>query len=149
MNVAETGTKDLVPITAFNQTVSIVEPPASWFDPGLLFLYLILGTALLGGAYAAYQAFFVPKDKKGARGTKVKKTVVPANTEKKAYPDVKPYEEEWIPEQHLKSRASKLQRKDGKAGAIGGEELTSGGEATSGAESATEVKAKKGKGKKA
>lgn len=151
VNIAESGTKDLVPITALNQTVSIVEPPTSWLDPGLLFLYLILGSALLGGAYLAYQAFFTtPKGKKGSKGSKSKKTIVPANLEKKSYPDVKPYEEEWIPEQHLKSRASKLKKKGGDVRAASGtEELTSGGEATSGAESGPEVKGKKRKGKKA
>lgn len=123
VNLAESDSKDLVPITAFNQTVSVVEKPTSWFDPALLFLYLILGSALLGGAYLAYQAFMVPKGKKGGK-VRVKKAVVPAQTEKKSYPDVKPYEEEWIPEQHLKSRASKLKKKDGVVS--GGEELTTG-----------------------
>ena len=147
VNLAESGSKDFVPITALNQTVSIVEKPASWFDPGLLFLYLVLGSALFGGAYAAYQAFFAPKGRKANRGTRSKKAVVPAETKKQKYPDVKPYEEEWIPEQHLKSRANKLKKKEGAVG--GGEDLTSGGEVTSGGESGVEVKVTRKKGKKA
>lgn len=134
-------------MTALNQTVSIVEHPTSWLDPGLLFLYLIVGTALLGGAYAAYQTFLAPKGKKGTKAPRPKKAVVPAAQEKKTYPDVKPYEEEWIPEQHLKSRASKLKKKDG--GVSAGEELMSGGEVTSGAESPSEGKTRRRKGKKA
>lgn len=149
VNIAESGGKDLVPITACNQTVSVVEPPASWFDPVLLILYLILGAALLGGAYLAYDAFLAPKGKKGSKGVRVKKTVVPAQQEKKVYPDVKPYEEEWIPEQHLKNRASKLKKKEGTSAVPGTEELTSGGEATSGAESGPDGKTRKRKGKKA
>lgn len=71
------------------------------------------------------------------------------NDKTENYPVVKPYEEDWIPAQHLKSRASKLKKRDGGASS-GGEEVTSGGEVTSGAESATETKGgKKRKNKKA
>ena len=146
VNLGEAGVKDLYPITALNETVSVVEPASSWFDPGLLFLYLVFGVLLAGGGYAAYQAFMVPRGKKGNK-VRVKRAVVPAKTEKKSYPDVKPYEEEWIPEHHLKTRASKLKMKEGTTSA--GEELTSGGEVTSGGESGPDAKARRRKGKKA
>ncbi|KAL7418486.1 hypothetical protein Q5752_006944 [Cryptotrichosporon argae] len=137
-------------LVAYNQTVSIVEPAASWLDPSLLFLYVLVSTALAGGAYAAYKAFFPDAKRKAAskarrvargdaptRDGKVK-VVVPGDN-KEQYPAVKPYEEEWIPEQHLRSRAGKV-RKDG--GATSGEELTSGGE------SGPEGKARRRKNKK-
>ncbi|KAK8864431.1 hypothetical protein IAR55_001679 [Kwoniella newhampshirensis] len=151
VDVSETGTKDLHRITALNQTVSVVEPAASWFDPQLLFLYFVITTALLGGAYAAYQAFFVPtakgkggKKKSGLGGSKKVKAIVPKEGATE-YPDVKPYEEEWIPEHLLKSKQTKMKKKGGPGGASsGGEEVTSGGEA-----SGTEGKIRKRKGKKA
>ncbi|WVQ80764.1 hypothetical protein IAT38_002869 [Cryptococcus sp. DSM 104549] len=146
VNLAESGTTDVHRLTALNQTTNIVEPAGSWFDPQLIFLWLVIGTALLGGAYAAYNAFFPGaaksgKKKSGLAGPKKVKAVVPGDGTEE-YPSVKPYEEEWIPAQHLKSRSSKLRKGD--AGlSSGGEELTSGGE-TSG----TEVKGRKKKGGK-
>ena len=141
VDLVENGTPDAERVIAMNQTVSIVEPPTSWLDPSLLFLWLIIGTALLGGAYAAYQTFFPTQTKKG--GKKKIKAVVPKE-QPQVYPDVKPYEEDWIPAHHLKSRATKL-----KGGASsGGEELTSGGEIMSGGESGTEGKPRRRKGRK-
>ncbi|WVW83944.1 hypothetical protein I302_105967 [Kwoniella bestiolae CBS 10118] len=145
--------KGIHQITAMNQTVSVVEPASTWFDPSLLFLYLILSTAILGGAYAVYQTFFndpSAKKGKGAKGSKKIKAVVPAE-EKSVYPNVKPYEEEWIPASHLKNRQSKLKKKGG-AGASSGDELVSGGEVTSGGEASGaegKVRSSKKKGKKA
>ncbi|GFZ43956.1 hypothetical protein JCM24511_01676 [Saitozyma sp. JCM 24511] len=154
VNLAEPGSTALHSITALNQTVSVVEPASSWLDPQLLFLWLLIGSALTAGAYFAYDLFLRPKGKKrGARGGKKDKAkaVVPADQDKHAYPDVKPYEEEWIPEHHLKSRASKLKKREVGAGASSaGEEVTSGGEVTSGAEtSGAEGKTRRRKSKKA
>ncbi|WVQ67614.1 uncharacterized protein L199_005817 [Kwoniella botswanensis] len=153
VNLQDTSdaSKGVHQLTAMNQTVSVVEPTSSWFDPSLLFLYLILSTALLGGAYAVYQTFFsTPTSKKGGQKKKVK-AVVPAE-QKSVYPNVKPYEEDWIPESHLKNRQSKLKKKSTTAGgASSGDELLSGGEVTSGNEaSGTEgkVRSSKKKGKK-
>ena len=128
-------------VVALNSTVSIVEQPSSLFEPQLLFLYLLILTGLLGGGYWAYQEFYVkPNAKKSGRVKR--KAVVPAPQSEKKYPDVKPYQEEWIPAEHLKNRGSKLKKTDG------GE--TSGGEATSGGEmSGAEGKARRRKGKKA
>lgn len=90
----------------------------------------------------AYNSYFKTAATKRKRGTKKVKAVVVADPDTKAYPDVRPYEEEWIPEQHLKSRGPKA-KKGGEA------DLTSGGEATSGGEtSGAEGKKGKGKGKK-
>ncbi|WWC89295.1 uncharacterized protein L201_004216 [Kwoniella dendrophila CBS 6074] len=142
-------------ITAMNQTVSIVEPTSTWFDPGLLFLYLVLSTALLGGAYAIYQQFFAPTPTKKTKQQQRKVKAVVASEDKSVYPNVKPYEEEWIPESHLKNRSSKLKKKNNKSGNITSDnelQATSGGEVTSGGEaSGTEIKVKssKKKGKKA
>ncbi|WVR07053.1 hypothetical protein IAU60_004092 [Kwoniella sp. DSM 27419] len=148
VDLKEGGTTDLHRVTALNQTVSVVEPASSWFDPQLLFLYLVIGTALLGGAYAAYQSFFAPQPtKKGkrVRSEKVQKAVV-VNDKPSQYPDVKPYEEEWIPESHLKSRQPKLKKRN-VGGASSGDDLLSGGDVTSGGETSG-VDVAKSKGKK-
>jgi translocon-associated protein subunit alpha len=147
VNLAEQGSTEISHITALNQTVSVVEQPSSWLDPSLLFLWLLLGSALLGGAYAAYNTFLAPKQKKTKRT--VKRAVV-VNEKTEAYPNVKPYDEDWIPATHLKNRSSKTKRRDGGASS-GGEEVLSAGDITSGAESGPEVSkgGKKRKGKKA
>jgi translocon-associated protein subunit alpha len=149
VNVVETGSNEVHQITAFNQTVSVVEPQSSWCDPQLLFLYLVLASALAGGAYLLYDAFFAQPARKTNKPRKVKAVVVAEKG--KAYPDVKPYEEEWIPEQHLKNRASKLKKSGATSGGAssGGEDLLSGGDVTSGGEiSEVETKSPKANKKK-
>jgi hypothetical protein len=125
-------------VTAYNQTVSIVEPAQSWFDPQALFLYLIVGAALVGGAYFAFQSYFVaPQQKKKRRGGA--KRAVATTVEDVAPVDAKKFDEDWIPTAHLNKK--KL-RSDG-------EGFTSGGEATSGAEaSGPEGKSRRRKAKK-
>ena len=143
VNLAEPGSKDIHPVTAFNQTVNIVEPASSWFDPQAIFMYLLLTAALAGGIYYAYNSYFAPPAKKLTKPKKVKAVVV---ADQKAYPDVRPYEEEWIPAEHLKSRQPKLKKRGGASS--GGEDLTSGGEITSGGEtSGAEIRKSKSKKK--
>lgn len=138
-------------MTAYNQTVNVVEPASTWFDPQLIFLYLLITSALAGGIYWAWNTFVAPPTTKRSGGQRKAKAVVPAEKGKQ-YPDVKPYEEDWIPEQHLRSRQTKLKKRStGGAASSGGEEVTSGGEITSGGETsgAEGRKAGKRKGKKA
>lgn len=100
-------------------------------------MYLVVGAALLGGAYIAFQSYFVaPQQKKKRRGGAKKTAVAPA--EVSAPIDAKKFDEDWIPTTHL----SKKKRADG-------EGFTSGGEATSGAEaSGAEGKTRRRKSKK-
>ena len=136
-----------MPVTALNQTVSVVEPAATWYDPQLLFLYVLLTTAFASGIYYAYNTFWAPPPKKsGSRRAKAK-AVVPADTKDQAYPNVKPYEEDWIPAEHLKARQTKLKKRSGAgAASSGGEDVTSGGEITSGGETSG-AEGRKGKKK--
>lgn len=135
-------------MVAYNQTVNVVEPASTWFDPGLIFLYLLLTAAFASGIYYAYNTFVAPPTKKSGKGGPRKiKAVVPAEKGKQ-YPDVKPYEEDWIPKEHLKHRQTKLSKKStGGAASSGGEDFTSGGEMTSGGEG-SEFKKTKKKGKR-
>ncbi|KAJ9104797.1 hypothetical protein QFC19_003938 [Naganishia cerealis] len=160
-------------MVAYNSTVTVVEPQNSLFDIQLyaqsmtlgrpLFMYLILAAALGGLSYLAYQtlsARYFPKSstsggkrfKKSSsatvQGTGEKVVVATDGKGQGGYPaSVQPYEEEWIPE-HLRSKGETRRRvKTATSEAEGG--VTSGGEATSGAEGERKKGAKgKGKGKK-
>lgn len=134
--------KELTRVTAYNQTVNIVEPAQSWFDPQVIFMYLIVGAALIGGAYAVFQSYFVsPQQKKKRRGGKRAVASTPSESAASGA-DAKPYDDAWIPQEHLKKRGAKAGRSDG-------EGFTSGGEATSGAEaSGPEGKSRRRKSRK-
>jgi len=105
-------------VEAYDSIVTIVEPEKSILDLKLLITYLII-IGLFGGAiYTAYITF-VPQAKKPRRkqaasdvGTPVTVTATGAGG----------YQEEWIPEHHLK--------KSRKAGAVSSDGETSGGEAS-------------------
>lgn len=114
-------------VTAFDSVVTIVEPEKSLFDLKLLITYLIV-TGLLGGAvYAAYITF-VPQSKKPRRKPAV---VSDVNTSTATATGAGGYQEEWIPEHHLK-KSKKV--------------ALSSGEETSGAEtSGKEGRKRKGK----
>ncbi|PIL35769.1 hypothetical protein GSI_02499 [Ganoderma sinense ZZ0214-1] len=115
-------------VTAYDSTVTVVEPESSFFDLKLLSTYLIVAGVLSGLGYYTYI------------------TLAPQPKKRKARPEVSTpvgtvtatgaggYEEEWIPEHHLKK--SKKAKSSGTA--------TSGDEA-SGVESATEGRRRKGK----
>lgn len=109
---------------------------------------MLLTTAFASGIYYAYNTFWAPPPKKS--GSRRAKAVVPVDAKDQVYPNVKPYEEDWIPAEHLKARQSKLKKRSGAgAASSGGEEVTSGGEITSGGEtSGAEVKKSKKKGSK-
>ena len=145
--------KTLIPVTAFNQTVTIAEAPSGFLDPSLLLIYTIILGALSAGAYYAWQLYTAssgPKSRTGTRGpgSAKKVAVVPADQSKQEYPAVKPYEEDWIPAHHIGGKAKKRVGKGVGGGVTSGDEVTSGGEATSGAESGPEKKGKR-KNKKA
>jgi len=86
-------------IQAFDSVVSIVEPPASIFDPQLILTYLIILAVFGGVGYLAYASYF-PQKKKRTIPTP------PAPVETKAT-TTSGYQEEWIPEHHLKTRVRK------------------------------------------
>ncbi|THH11017.1 hypothetical protein EW145_g929 [Phellinidium pouzarii] len=116
-------------VTAYDSVVTVVEPEVSIFDYQVITTYL-LTAAFLGGL--GYYAFitFVPKPKKS------RKPVTSSGGKNGISSPVGPvtatgaggYEEEWIPEHHLKVRADKK-----KAGVVSSGDELSGGE-TSGTE---------------
>ncbi|KAH7884654.1 hypothetical protein F5I97DRAFT_1929500 [Phlebopus sp. FC_14] len=118
-------------VTAYDSVVTIVEPESSWFDFKLITTYFIVLAFLGGISYYVYLSY-VP-------ASKTKKTKRPEASTSVAtvtVTGVSSYEEEWIPEHHLKKSKSKKTP----AGALSSGEEVSGGE-TSG----TEGRKRKGK----
>ncbi|KAI0032516.1 hypothetical protein K488DRAFT_49705 [Vararia minispora EC-137] len=111
--------------TVFNSNVTVVEPELSIFDFKLLSTYFMV-TALLGGlGYLAYITF-VPQPKKA------RKPVAVPPPEVETVTGTATYQEEWIPEHHL--------RKGKKASTAHSGDEPSGGEM-----SGTEGKRRKGR----
>ncbi|KAI9000525.1 hypothetical protein BD414DRAFT_429966 [Trametes punicea] len=115
-------------VTAYDSIVSVVEPEVSWFDLKLWTTYLVVAGLLGGLAYYLYTTF-VPQPKK----RKTPRVSAPVGTVTAT--GAGGYQEEWIPEHHLK----KTTKKPKASGAA-----TSGDE-TSGVESAIEGRKRKGK----
>ncbi|KAI0925902.1 hypothetical protein AcW1_008213 [Taiwanofungus camphoratus] len=119
-------------VTAYDSIVTIVEPEMSWFDLKMLSTYLVVGALLSGLGYYAYLTF-VPQPKKRKTPRTVSSVSSPVGTVTAT--GAGGYQEEWIPEHHLK----KSKTRKTKTGAISGDE-------TSGAElSGTEGRRRKGK----
>lgn len=102
----------------YNETVSIVEAPTSFFDPQIIFLYLFLLGAFGGTAYFIYSTWittlFPQKRRGGKGGERAKrssgqtKKVDPADQVSVIGADgpavtsgAKAYDESWIPAEHL------------------------------------------------
>ncbi|KAK9474419.1 uncharacterized protein V1510DRAFT_401501 [Dipodascopsis tothii] len=103
----------LLQTIAYNSTVSIADVPVSFFDPQLLFLYVVLTAVFGGSGYFAYQKFGKPYLKARAKAQKQKEGVKPRVARKSPTPvasttgsDAK-YDESWIPEHHLRSSTPK------------------------------------------
>lgn len=105
--VVTTETGDLVTVSAFNQTVSVVDPPVSVFDPQMVFLYLLLASGCAGALYAVYGKWMesvTPKRERRAGRVKsqvVRETVTTTSTGNAVF------DESWIPEHHLKKQGGK------------------------------------------
>ncbi|KAI0291908.1 hypothetical protein B0F90DRAFT_1774052 [Multifurca ochricompacta] len=106
-------------VSAFDSIVTVVEPELSIFDFKLLSTYAIVLTILSGLGYATYLSFVPqPKQKKKLPATAPASTVTVTGAGG--------YQEEWIPENHLrKSKARKVggvvSSGDEKSGLSGGE----------------------------
>jgi hypothetical protein len=115
-------------VQAFNEQVSVVEPPTSFFDPQVIFLYLILAGGFTGTLYFIYKTWLetlFPQTKRhGKGGERARRSL--AGT-KKAVPvdeqlsviggdgpavtskDIagRAYDEQWIPEHHIQRPAQR------------------------------------------
>lgn len=118
-------------VEAYDSVITVVEPELSIFDLKLLSTYAIVAGLLGSLGYFAFLSFF-PQTKKTRKAT-VPTVSAPVTV---TATGAGGYQEEWIPEHHLRKSKSK---KTGIASGTSGDEL-SGGE-TSG----TEGKKRKGK----
>ncbi|KAF1970994.1 hypothetical protein BU23DRAFT_510666 [Bimuria novae-zelandiae CBS 107.79] len=111
-------------LSAYNETVTIVEAPTSIFDPQIIFLYIVLLGAFGGTVYFIYNTWITtlfPQQKRGGKGgERAKKS---SEGSKKVDPTkqvavvgadgpavtsgAKAYDESWIPAQHLQRPEAK------------------------------------------
>jgi len=87
-------------VTAYDSIVTIVEPEVSIFDFKLVSTYLIVAAFFGGLTYLAYLSF-VPQTKKKTRKSAVSAPVGPVTATAAGG-----YQEEWIPDHHLKKTKS-------------------------------------------
>jgi len=115
-------------VQAFNETVSVVEPATSLFDPQIIFLYLFLLAAFGGTIYFVYKTWvetLFPQTKRGGKGGERAKRSSAGS--KKAVPPKeqvsvigadgpavttgalaqKAYDESWIPDHHINRPTAK------------------------------------------
>ncbi|KAI9317634.1 hypothetical protein BX666DRAFT_1856830, partial [Dichotomocladium elegans] len=88
-------------VVGYDGIITVVDPEISWFDPQLIFLYIVLGAIGLGVSYIIRKAFF------GGSKLKAKKAKEPAA--QPSHRDEKGQmilDESWIPEQYLKQAGS-------------------------------------------
>ncbi|KAH6909051.1 hypothetical protein BKA70DRAFT_1277305 [Coprinopsis sp. MPI-PUGE-AT-0042] len=100
---------------AYQMDVTVIEPPFSVFDIKLILTYLIVAALLGGAGYLAYDAYFPQPKAKKAKKQEVSAPVTVTAT------GAGGYQEEWIPEHHLKKTKSK---KTAGLAATSGDELS-------------------------
>ncbi|KAG2110957.1 uncharacterized protein F5147DRAFT_109685 [Suillus discolor] len=94
-------------VTAYDSVVTIVEPEPSWLDLKLLSTYLIVLAAFAGVTYTAYNAYVPSQKPKRKRPTQVSAPIGPVTASGSSG-----YQEEWIPEHHLKKTKGKKTKPD-------------------------------------
>lgn len=94
-------------VTAYDSVVTIVEPEPSWLDFKLLSTYLVVFAALAGVSYATYNAYVPSQKPKRRRPTEVSAPVGTVTASGSGG-----YQEEWIPEHHLKKTKGKKTKPD-------------------------------------
>lgn len=97
-------------VTAYDSVVTIVEPEPSWLDFKLLSTYLIVLAALGGVSYTAYNAYVPSQKPKRKRAAQVSAPVGTVTASGSGG-----YQEEWIPEHHLKKTKGKRTKSDNAA----------------------------------
>ncbi|RWA07747.1 hypothetical protein EKO27_g7358 [Xylaria grammica] len=94
-------------VGVYDEVVSIVEAPTSFFDPQIIFLYLFLSGAFAATSYFVYKTYieaFFPQTKKSRPAKKAKATLEKeplSGGEGTASGNDKGYDESWIPADHL------------------------------------------------
>ncbi|KAK4048621.1 hypothetical protein OIV83_004591 [Microbotryomycetes sp. JL201] len=89
--------------TGYDGVATVVEPEGSFFDPALLFSYLVILTIIGGGAYLVYNTYYAAPKPKSKRA---KRAPVAASDAASPAADasVQGVDNDWIPEHHLRNR---------------------------------------------
>lgn len=107
---------NIVQLPAHNGTASIVEAPTSFFDPQIIFLYLVLSTAFASTLYFVYktwiealfpQAKRTKPAKKGRKAADGDAALSTADSSAVSPGAGKTYDESWIPDHHIKPPVAK------------------------------------------
>ncbi|QUC18923.1 uncharacterized protein UV8b_03164 [Ustilaginoidea virens] len=104
-------------LKAHDGVASIVEPPTSFLDPQIIFLYLVLSAAFVGTLYFVYKTWIealFPQAKRSSKTSGGRKTkAVDADASLSGSESVgvstgaKTYDESWIPEHHINRPVAK------------------------------------------
>ncbi|KAF2703488.1 hypothetical protein K504DRAFT_392239 [Pleomassaria siparia CBS 279.74] len=113
-------------VSVYNETISIVEPPTSIFDPQIIFLYIVLLGAFAGTLYFIYSTWIstlFPQKKRGGKGGERAKRsslgtkkvdpaeqVAVVGADGPAVTGSKVYDSNWIPAAHLQRPEAKRVR---------------------------------------
>ncbi|KAI3325023.1 hypothetical protein HD806DRAFT_463401 [Xylariaceae sp. AK1471] len=101
------ASNEIFSVGVYDDVVSIVEAPTSFFDPQIIFLYIFLSAAFGGTCYFVYKTYieaFFPQTKKPRIGKKAKPAFEKeplSGGEGTASGNDKTYDESWIPAEHL------------------------------------------------
>ncbi|KAI9259465.1 hypothetical protein BDA99DRAFT_93530 [Phascolomyces articulosus] len=91
------GDEKLLRVVGYEGIVTIVDPETSWFDPQLIFLYIVLSAVALGVAYIINAAFFGGSKPAKAKASK-EPAVKPTHRDEKGQMIL---DESWIPQEQL------------------------------------------------
>ncbi|KDN45580.1 hypothetical protein K437DRAFT_256501 [Tilletiaria anomala UBC 951] len=107
--VADGQTSKAHNLLAYKGSVTIVEPPKSWFDIQLLSLYALLAAGIAFSGSFAYKSYLGGSKRKGGSTRKAVEPATAASVaaQSPAASSKTGYEEDWIPEQHLRTRSKK------------------------------------------
>ncbi|KAH7318726.1 hypothetical protein B0I35DRAFT_479205 [Stachybotrys elegans] len=105
----------IVQVEAYNDSASIVEPPTSFLDPQIIFLYLFLTAAFGGLLYFVYKTWIeslFPQAKRTKPAKKAKKPVdadaaLSGSESTGVATPGKSYDESWIPDHHINRPSAK------------------------------------------
>ncbi|KAK5993199.1 Increased recombination centers protein 22 [Cladobotryum mycophilum] len=100
-------------IPAYDGETTIVDPPTSFLDPQIIFLYLVLSGAFAGTLYFVYKTWIealFPQAKRAKAPKKVVKKPVDdalSGSESTGVSTGKTYDESWIPDNHINRPVAK------------------------------------------
>ncbi|KAE8214665.1 hypothetical protein CF327_g1942 [Tilletia walkeri] len=122
--ITDNGSSRKYNLNAYQGTVKVEEPPKQWFDLQLLSLYAMLAAGLAYAGYVGLSTYIMPPQQSKRDAARAAKKAeapaapapAPAAAASSSATSAGGYQEEWIPESHLKTPrpTSPTRRKGGK-----------------------------------